>query len=275
MKHFVLELAMVVTCVVAAVADVALAHYAGFQLFNLTLWFIVPVGAMIVGAFAASGAIVAARLFDIRPSMGQSVVSAAIIGAATMLLIYFLEYNTLVVRGVKLHTLVDFWSYVDISLTRTHLRLGRSNQDLGEAGDVGYLLALLKLAGFVLGAYFVFAMIRGMAACPRCGAYFKTVRTKKSPDLPVDEAASVHQQFMSGDMPAIRQALDWPPEPRTLEKKQPRARLVYRLCQCPKCAARAVIGSMLVSAGREFREVKGTKITRPLPDDDTVVAPAF
>ena len=275
MKHFVLELAMVVTCVVAAVADVALAHYAGFQLFNLTFWFIVPVGAMIVGAFAASGAVVAARLFDIRPSMGQSVVNAAIIGAATMLLIYFLEYNTLVVRGVKLHTLMDFWTYVDVSLTRTHMRLGRSHQDLGEAGDLGYLLALVKLAGFVLGAYFVFAMIRGMAACTRCGAYFKTVRTKKSPDLPVDEAASVHQQFVSGDMPAIKRALDWPPEPRKLEKKQPRARLVYRLCQCPKCAARAVIGSMLVSGGREFREVKGTKIIRPLPDNDTVVAPAF
>ncbi len=275
MKGFVLELAMIVTCVVTAVVNVALAHYAGFNLFGLTLWFIVPVGAMIVGAFAASGAIVAARLFDIRPSMLQSIVSAAIIGAATMLLIYFLEYNTLEVRGSKLRSLVDFWTYVDLSLTKTHMRLSRSQQDLGEAGDLGYLFALLKLGGFVLGAFFIFALIRGMPACPRCGSYFKTLRTRKSSDLPVDEAAAVHQHFMSGDVAAVRQAVTWPPEPRKLEKKQPKARLVYKLCQCPKCASRAVIGSMLVSGGRDFREVKGSKIIRPLPDNDAVVAPAF
>ena len=275
MKGFVLELAMIVTCVAAAVANVALAHYAGFNLFGLTLWFVIPVGAIIVGAIAASGAIVAARLFDIRPSMLQSVISAAIIGAATMLLIYFLEYNTLEVRGSKLRSLIDFWTYVDLSLTKTHMRLSRSQQDLGEAGDLGYLFALLKLGGFVLGAFFIFALIRGMAACPRCGAYFKTLRTKKSSDLPVEEAAAVHQHFMAGDVAAIREAVAWPPAPRTLEKKQPKARLIYKLCQCPKCASRAVIGSMLVSGGREFREVKGSKMMRPLPDNDTVVAPAF
>ena len=78
MRRFVLELAMIVTCVVAAVANVALAHYAGFNLFGLTLWFIIPVGALIVGAVAASGAIVAARLLDIRPSLWQSIISATL-----------------------------------------------------------------------------------------------------------------------------------------------------------------------------------------------------
>jgi Zn finger protein HypA/HybF involved in hydrogenase expression len=275
MKRFVLELTMIVTCIAAAVGNVALAHYVGFNLFGLTFWFVVPLGAMIVGAIAASGAIVAARLFDIRPSVWQGIISATIIGAATMLLIYFLEYNALEVRGTKIRKLVDFWTYVDLSLTKSHMRLGRSSQDLGEAGDLGYLFMLLKLGGFVLGAFFIFTLIRGMAACPRCGAYFKTVRTKKSSNLPIEEAAAVHEQFMSGDTPAIHRAVTWPPEPRTLEKKQPKARLIYKLCQCPKCASRAVIGTMEVSGGREFKEVKDSKIMRELPDNDTVVVPAF
>lgn len=275
MRRFVLELAMIVTCVVAAVANVALAHYAGFNLFGLTLWFVIPVGALIVGAVAASGAIVAARLLDIRPSLWQSIVSATLVGAATMLLIYFLEYNTLEVRGTKIRTLVDFWTYVDLSLTKSHMRLGRSRQDLGEAGDLGYLFMLLKLGGFVLGAFFIFTLIRGMAACPRCGAYFKTVRTKKSSDLPIEEAAAVHERFVQGDVPAIQQAVTWPPEPRTLNKKEPRARLTYKFCRCPKCALRAVIGTLEVSGGREFKEVKGSKIMRELPDNDTAVTAAF
>ena len=275
MRRFVLELAMIVTCVVAAVANVALAHYAGFNLFGLTLWFVIPVGALIVGAVAASGAIVAARLLDIRPSLWQSIVSATLVGAATMLLIYFLEYNTLEVRGTKIRTLVDFWTYVDLSLTKSHMRLGRSRQDLGEAGDLGYLFMLLKLGGFVLGAFFIFTLIRGMAACPRCGAYFKTVRTKKSSDLPIEEAAAVHERFVQGDVPAIQQAVTWPPEPRTLNKKEPRARLTYKFCRCPKCALRAVIGTLEVSGGREFKEVKGSKIMRELPDNDTTVTAAF
>lgn len=275
MKRFVLELAMIVTCIAAAVGNVALAHYAGFNLFGLTFFFVVPAGAMIVGAIAASGAIVAARLFDIRPSLWQSIISAAIIGAATMLLIYFLEYNMLEVRGTKIRTLIDFWTYIDVSLTRTHMRLGRARQDLGEAGDLGYLFMLLKLGGFVLGAFFIFALIRGMAACPRCGAYFKTVRTRKSADLPVDEAAAVHEKFMAGDVPAIRQAVTWPPQPRTLDKKEAKARLIYKLCRCPKCALTAVIGTLEVSGGREFKEVKGSKMMRELPDNDSVVTPAF
>lgn len=275
MKRFVLELAMIVTCVVAAVANVALAHYAGFKLFGLTLWFVIPVGALIVGAVAASGAIVAARLFDIRPSLWQSIISATLIGGATMLLIYFLEYNTLQVRGTKIRTLVDFWTYVDLSLTKSHMRLGRARQDLGEAGDLGYLFILLKLGGFVLGAFFIFALIRGMAACPRCGAYFKTVRTKKSSDLPVEEAAAVHERFIQGDVPAIQQAVTWPPEPCKLNKKEPKARLIYKLCRCPKCALGAVIGTLEVSGGREFKEVKGSKIMRELPDNDTAVSAAF
>jgi len=274
-KRFVLELAMIITCIAAAAGNAALAHYAGFNLFGLTLWFVIPVGALIVGAIAASGAIVAARLFDIRPTLWQGIVSATIVGAATMLLIYFLEYNMLEVRGTKIRTLVDFWTYVDLSLTKSHMRMGRSRQDLGEAGDLGYLLALLKLGGFVLGAFFVFAMIRGMAACPRCGAYLKTVRTRKSSDLPIDEAAAVHEQFISGDVPAIRQAVTWPPEPRALEKKQPKARLIYKLCRCPRCALSAVIGTLEVSGGREFKEVKDSKTMRPLPDNDTVVTTAF
>lgn len=275
MKRVVLELAMIVTCVVAAVANVALAYYAGFNLFGLTLWFIIPVGALIVGAVAASGAIVAARLLDIRPSLWQSIVSATLIGAATMLLIYFLEYNTLEVRGTKIRTLVDFWTYLDLSLTKSHMRLGRTRQDLGEAGDLGYLFLLLKLGGFVLGAFFIFTLIRGMAACSRCGAYFKTVRTKKSSDLPIEEAAAVHERFIQGDVTAIQQAVTWPPEPRALNKKEPKARLIYKLCRCPKCALGAVIGTLEVSGGREFKEVKGSKIMRELPDSDATITAAF
>lgn len=275
MKRFFLELAMIVTCIAAAVGNVALAHYAGFNLFGLTFWFVIPLGAIIVGAIAASGAIVAARLLDIRPSLWQSIISATIVGAGTMLLIYFLEYNTLEVRGMKIRTLVDFWTYVDLSLTKSHMRLGRARQDLGEAGDLGYLFMLLKLGGFVLGAFFIFALIRGMAACPRCGAYFRTLRTKKSADLPIDEAAEVHQQFMSGEVAAIHQAVTWPPQPRAMDKKEPKARLIYKLCACPKCALHAVIGTMEVSGGREFKEVKDSKMMRPLPDNDRAVAAAF
>ena len=155
------------------------------------------------------------------------------------------------------------------------MRLGRARQDLGEAGDLGYLFMLLKLGGFVLGAFFVFAMIRGMAACHRCGAYFKTERTKKSSDLPIEEAAAIHEGFASGEVSAIRQAVTWPPEPRTMEKKEPKAKLVYKLYQCPRCSARAVMGTLQVSAGREFKDVKGSQITCPLPDNDTSVAAAF
>jgi hypothetical protein len=62
----------------------------------------------------------------------------------------------------------DFAPYVDLVLTKSHMRVGRAGQiDTGEVGQLGYWLAAIEFAGFLVGGAATFLFIRGMARCGR------------------------------------------------------------------------------------------------------------
>ena len=124
MKHLLLLIAMAVTRVLAAVANVILARVTGLNVFTMKFWFVLPVGAIVVGMLGASGALLAARYFNILPTILDAVFMVAV-AAATMLLIYYLDYATFVLDdGRKASDLIDFASYIDLVLTKAHMRLG-------------------------------------------------------------------------------------------------------------------------------------------------------
>src|SRR5690606_39799087 len=63
--------------------------------------------------------------------------SMIIVAAATNLVIYYLEYQTLVLDdGTRASALVGFAEYLDISLTQTELRIGRGATPAGPIGEL-------------------------------------------------------------------------------------------------------------------------------------------
>ena len=46
MKHIILLVAMAITCILAAVANVILTRMIGLNIFTFKLWFIIPAGAI-------------------------------------------------------------------------------------------------------------------------------------------------------------------------------------------------------------------------------------
>lgn len=112
-----------VTSILVAIANVAISNIVGFNLFTFNIWFIIPAGALAVGAAAASGYYFGALFFHKRPS-ALLLVQMVIIAAFSQFLIYYLEYTTLIIDGQKVSDFVPFEQYLDISLTSPIIALG-------------------------------------------------------------------------------------------------------------------------------------------------------
>ena len=100
MKHLAFFIGIVITSVIVAVANVVVARITGFNVFSLKIWLVIPAGAAIVGFAAASGGLLAARLFHAKPNWFDAV-AMMVSAAATMFLIYYLDYITMVRRRTK------------------------------------------------------------------------------------------------------------------------------------------------------------------------------
>lgn len=265
MKHLILLFAMVLTCVLAAVANVIIDRMVGINIFTFKAWFVIPVGAGIVGAAGASGAILAARYFNIQPTIIDALVMVAV-AAGTMALIYYLDYATLVLDdGRKASDLVSFDTYVDFVLTKSHMRVGRgAGIDTGEVGQMGYVYALVEFLGFLVGGAFNFIFIKGLPRCADCSAYLRKLKTKKTKELTFGEADKIIELFKAGDADTIQGVMAWRPPERTLDRKSEKALITYDLLGCPKCKAEVVVAKVNAFNGKEWKEVPALQARRNL-----------
>ncbi len=264
MKHLLLLVAMAITCVLVAIANVVIARTIGINFFTMKVWLIIPVGAGIVGMLGASGAILAARYFNIVPTIIDAVFMV-VIAAATMILIYYLDYMTLVLDdGRRASDLVDFASYVDLVLTTSHMRVGRGAQiDTGEVGQLGYALAAIEFVGFLVGGAMAFLFIKGMARCGECGSYLRKLKTKQTKELTFDETDQVINLFNRGDLETMRSLLAWaPPERKLVDSKK--ALVVYDLLGCSKCKTEILVAKVKAFNGKEWQDVPSLGARRNL-----------
>jgi hypothetical protein len=266
MKHLKLLIAMALTCILAAIANVIVARMIGLNIFTFKLWFVVPIGAIAMGLLGASGAILAARYFHIRPNLVDAVLMS-LVAAATMLLIYYLDYATFVLNdGRKASDLVDFGSYLDLVLTKTHMRVGRGARDAGEVGQMGYALAGLEFVGFLLGGAVTFFLIKGLPRCAACGSYLRKLRKRTTKELTFDEAGKVMESFGTGDLQAVQGAVTWAPSDRKLDPQCEKVLITFSLLGCSMCKTETVAASVNAFNGSEWKSVPSLTTRRNLPN---------
>ncbi|MBU3638193.1 hypothetical protein [Polynucleobacter sp. AP-RePozz3-80-G7] len=251
------------TSVLTALANLLVENWFGINVFSFGLWFILPVGAVIVGMGGASGGFLACKYFNIKPNWLDAL-ALAVIAAFTMYLIYYLGYITLLLEdGSKASDLVDFGTYLDVIVTKSHMRIGRALQnDTGEVGNFGYLLLAIKFVGVLLGGFAIFANLKSLAMCEKCGVYYKKIASKETSHATTNDAQAVYEKMNSGSIDDYKEAL------QTTAKGDCEAKIKFTLMRCPKCKDEYISEEFFVKGkDKNFVAVAGLTGKTNIPKD--------
>lgn len=195
---------------------VLIERFTGFNLFTLSFWLIVPVGALLTGAAAACGYYYASLLFHTRPGWFM-LVEVVLVAAAAMVAIYYAEYATLTLEdGTRASDLVSFVDYVQIYLTSMEMTIGRSQTNTGQVGDFGYVLAAIEFVGFILGGVFVWLLLRNQPVCTKCGRYVRNLVKRTQQFSTQEEFGQAYDTLFKHpvDSPGFGEVLRWSPRPK-------------------------------------------------------------
>lgn len=264
--HLAVVVGAFITSVLTALANVLIARTTTIDVFTFSVLFVLPIGALLIGAGGASGGLLACRYFNVRPTAIDFVVMV-VIGAFTMWLIYYLDYRTLVLEdGRRASEIVPFGTYFDLVTTKSHLRVGRGQTDTGEVGSYGYWLVFFKFIGVLIGGAAVFAFLKGMAFCESCRVYFKKLAKRSTSQMTPEEGQTLYNMLHGGTVDAYQAALDMKPSDTT-NKKERTVMATFTLMGCPKCKLQFMSEEFQALKGNEWRELKELSRRTDMPAD--------
>jgi hypothetical protein len=176
-----LALCGLLSSVVVALADVFLERATGISVFGLTLWFVLPAGAVCAGIAAASGYYFGALYLDRRPTP-MLLWQMVLVAAFAQFLIYYLSYaSTGLEDGSSLSDVLSFWQYMDARLSTSRLRrIGLlTSETITPFTGYVFFLAAIQFLGFLAGGLSVYYFLRERPYCTACNLYLRLLATKE------------------------------------------------------------------------------------------------
>ena len=247
----IITISGIVSTLLVVGANQVVATSTGIDILSYSIWLIVPAGAMLGGAAAASGYYAAARVTQTMPSktLGWSMVA---IGASAWLLSIWLGYFTLRLGdGTMVRDVVGFLKYFvfrteHMSLT-VSARPGLKGVDTGELGSWGYVREAAQLLGFLLGGFAIWATLGDVDRCDSCRKYCKSQVLLRR--VSADDFDSTLSQA-AVEFPGLVEYAN-----AAIGKKQVLGFNLYAL-ECPSCHARWATPAIVVRSGRDAAVVK-------------------
>jgi len=261
-----------ITSVLTALGVVVIENLTTISIFTFNVWLVVPVGAMCTGMAAASGYYFGSLYFHRRPNW-LLLVQMILIAGATQLLIYCLEYTTLVLDdGTKASALVSFARYLDISLTGAHYHIGRGGQvDTGAVGELGYWLAVIQFVGFLVGGFFIYVVLLSYPVCPKCQKYFRLLAKRSKHFETADAFTTYYDNIfrLPVDSNEFVTAITKEHKLRNIAKGT--ILLETRLHGCPSCKSQMIEDKVSIWNGREWKSANALGRRVALPDNVNLV----
>ena len=132
------------------------------------MWFVVPIGSLIVGIAAGSGYGLASWITGARTTAAV-VTLVALLQACVYFTAQYVEFHSLELAyedGSK----VEFWTYFDVT-TRAFAFKQKGPEEPEPLGALGYGIRALEITGFVLGGMVVPIGLWTHPYCGRCARY--------------------------------------------------------------------------------------------------------
>jgi hypothetical protein len=241
---------IVVACGAATtLVALAVVYYAAHHGFNIMGWYyyyVLPVGALAVGALAASGYGIAAWFTGLKMSKRfmWSVVGQL---AASYLIAQYEEYQQMVPNGE-----IGFWAWYDL--------VARSfNFGHDPLGSAGYFFRLLEVAGFVAGGLLVPVALAKKPYCDPC----RTYRRSKvigwlpwlGPTAGFDDVRVLFDTAATGEPTAFTTELQQRTHAHDRVRRD-RTKIALVLSRCPRCAGGHIVANTHERHGRNVRITK-------------------
>ena len=255
LKQSVVALCGLVTSVLVALLVTVGERLTGFDFFTLSVWVIVPGGAILTGLGAASGYYFGSLYFHTRPT-ALLFFQMVVIAGLTFFLIYYLEYSTLVLDdGRRVSDYISFSRYFNLAITTAHYRFGRGAQiDTGEVGEAGYWFAVIQFVGFLVGGIAIFLILLNHPVCEICKKYLRVLaKTHKRFADPAD-MVEYHDALFALPMgtPEFAAAASTKHDAKV---KKGSAQLTFALYGCPECKRQQISADVEVYNGRDWKRV--------------------
>lgn len=196
------------------------------DLTGYTLDYVIPIGAIGMGAAATSGHYLASVFTD-RPARRRLAWNMVALSLTTYAWIQFDNYNSIRLQdGGLLSDRMGFWLYYTGMVEHIEFDSISSSRGRVPLGNMAYAFEALRIAGFGLAGMMLYWKLRQRPWCERCAKYMVDRRVL----LRTDETDAL-QRF--------RQRLDFETadlDERFREKVRQRARFIEaRMTRCPDC----------------------------------------
>lgn len=264
-KQSVIALCGLATSVVVALLLTVAQRLTGFDLFTLSVWVIVPVGAILTGLAAASGYYFGSLYFHTRPN-ALLFLQMVLIAGLTFFLIYYLEYSTLVLDdGRRASDIIPFSRYFNLAITTAHYRFGRAARDVGEIGDAGYWFAAVQFVGFLLGGISIFVILLDHPVCDSCKKYFRVLAKTHKEFADVDGMAQYHDELFALPMGTPQFAAAAATK-HSVKVVKGSTQIIMTLYGCPECKRQQIAANVEVYNGQDWKRIHKLNRTYAVPD---------
>jgi hypothetical protein len=255
LENFAIAICGFITSVLVAIANVAIARFTGFDFFTLSFWVVIPAGALLVGIAAASGYYFGSLFFHKQPTIFL-LFQMVLIAGFSQLLIYWLSFETLYLTdGRKASDFVTFYEYLDIYLTKSHYRFGRSQIDAGESGSFGYMMAALQFLGFLAGGFAIYFILKSKTVCDKCKYYMRTIRRKDKTFVDADSGAMYFDNLFTHPVDGPEFAKLVQTESKVSKPQKGALAVRTALLGCSNCNDQMVEEKVQVFNGSDWKEI--------------------